>query len=543
MTARRCLPRQHHNDTPDGRERVRAQRRIVEALDLDRAALYEFVDADGSLLFTHFWSRPGFPEPPRRQVTTAAFPWLQERLLRGETVIVPKLDDVPSALDRENARRFGVKSNLSIPLVVGGQTVGSLGFSMMRHEREWSPELVARLQLVARVFASALDRKRTDEKLRQALVEVEQLRDRLRDENAYLREEVSTLSGSSLVVGRSPAIRAALEQVQQVAPTPATVLLTGETGTGKELFATQIHALSPRRERVMVRVNCAAIPSALIENELFGREKGAYTGAIARQAGRFEVADKSTLFLDEIGDLPLEVQVKLLRVLQEREIERLGSSKPIKVDVRIVAATNQDLEQAVAAQGAFREDLYYRLNVFPLRVPPLRDRTEDLAPLVWSFVDEFSKAFGKDATSIPKDSIPRPGAAELLKMKPSTRRGRNIVERSDWQGHVTVPKGGRSRQLPLTHPPSRCALRRDKGAARLEPNLLAPRATVPERTSPGGKLGRVLRQDPATPSAGHCLLHEVRRAGSEAHRRGAGIEGVPASDCVRGLGTKSPDQE
>ena len=403
-----------------------AQRRIVEALDLDRAALYEFVDADGSLLFTHFWSRPEFPEPPRGQVTTADFPWLHALLLRGETVVDPTLDDVPSALDRESARRFGVKSNLSIPLVVGGQVVGALGFTMMRHERDWAPELVDRLQVVARVFASALDRKRADEKLRQALSEVERLRDRLRDENAYLREEVSTLSGSSLVVGRSAAIRAALEQVQQVAPTPATVLLTGETGTGKELFATQIHALSPRRERVMVRVNCAAIPAALLENELFGREQGAYTGAIGRQAGRFELAHKSTLFLDEIGDLSVDLQVKLLRVIQEREIERLGSSKSISVDVRIIAATNRDLEKAMA-QGTFREDLYYRLNVFPIRVPPLRDRTEDLAPLVWSFVEEFSKTFGKEINSIPKDSML---ALQQYAWPGNVRELRNIIERA-----------------------------------------------------------------------------------------------------------------
>ena len=415
------LPPEHVDGAIEG-----AQRRIVEALDLDRSVLWEFVDTDGSLLFTHVWSRPEFADPPRRQVTAALFPWLQERLLRGETVIIPRLDDVPSALDRENGRRFGVKSNLSIPLVVGGHTVGSLGFTMMRHECEWPPELVDRLQLVARVFASALDRKRADEKLRQALAEVERLRDRLRDENTYLRDEVSTLSGSSLVVGRSPAIRSALADVQQVASTPATVLLTGETGTGKELFATQIHALSPRRERVMVRVNCAAIPAALIENELFGREKGAYTGAIARQAGRFEVADKSTLFLDEIGDLPIDVQVKLLRVLQEREIERLGSSKPIKVDVRIVAATNRDLEQAVA-NGTFREDLYYRLNVFPIRVPPLRDRAEDLALLVWSFVDEFSKAFGKEVTSIPKDSML---ALQQYAWPGNVRELRNVIERA-----------------------------------------------------------------------------------------------------------------
>ena len=207
-------------------------------------------------------------------------------------------------------------------------------------------------------------RRLADEKLRHALADGERLRDQLENENCYLRREVTALQGTSLLVGASKALRLALDQVSQVAPTRATVLLVGETGTGKELFASQIHDLSPRRNRSMVRVNCPAIPSALIESELFGREKGAYTGALLRQAGRFEVADKSTLFLDEIGDLPLEMQVKLLRVLQERQIERLGSSKSIDVDVRIVAATNRDLEKQIA-DGSFREDLYLSAERLP----------------------------------------------------------------------------------------------------------------------------------------------------------------------------------
>ncbi len=168
--------------------------------------------------------------------------------------------------------------------------------------------------------------------------------------------------------------------------------------------ATQVHDLSPRRDKTMVRVNCGAIPSALIESELFGREKGAYTGALARQAGRFEVAHRSTLFLDEIGDLPLDTQIKLLRVLQDRQFERLGSATPIKVDVRIIAATNRDLEQAIA-NGTFREDLYYRINVFPIRIPPLRERPEDIPLLVWNFVDEFSRTFGKQVESVPKSNM------------------------------------------------------------------------------------------------------------------------------------------
>src|SRR6187397_1754662 len=200
--------------------------------------------------------------------------------------------------------------------------------------------------------------------------------------------------GSQAVVGQSPAMRRVMEQIHQVAATDSTVLLLGETGTGKELFATQIHEQSARRGHTMVRVNCAAIPATLIESELFGREKGAFTGALARQIARFELADHSTIFLDEIGELPPDVQVKLLRVLEERQIERLGSPKGVHVDVRIIAATHRNLEKRIA-EGSFRDDLFYRLNVFPIQVPPLKDRVEDIPLLVWRIVDEFSKAFGK----------------------------------------------------------------------------------------------------------------------------------------------------
>jgi transcriptional regulator with GAF, ATPase, and Fis domain len=232
--------------------------------------------------------------------------------------------------------------------------------------------------------------------------------------------------GPSHIVGRSEAVSRVLAQIEQVAATNSTVLLLGETGTGKELFATHIHQLSARRARAMVRVNCSAIPATLMESELFGREKGAFTGALARQIGRFELADHSTIFLDEIGDLPLDIQVKLLRVLEERQIERLGSPKPIGVDTRIVAATHRNLAQRIA-EGAFREDLYYRLNVFPIEVPPLRERGEDIPLLVWRFVDEFSKAFGK-----PIDTIPQENMAVLQKYSwpGNIRELRNVVERA-----------------------------------------------------------------------------------------------------------------
>jgi formate hydrogenlyase transcriptional activator len=242
--------------------------------------------------------------------------------------------------------------------------------------------------------------------------------------DVYRGNEVAI--GSRNIVGESTALRRVLTKVDQVAPLDSTVLLLGETGTGKELFATEIHGLSARRGRPMVRVNCAAIPATLVESELFGRERGAFTDAIARQIGRFELADHSTIFLDEIGDLPSDVQIKLLRVLEEREIERLGSSKRIGINVRIIAATHRDLEQRIA-DGTFREDLFYRLNVFPIRVPPLRERVEDIPLLVWRFVEEFSKAFGKRIDAIYRNSL---AGLQRHAWPGNIRELRNVVERA-----------------------------------------------------------------------------------------------------------------
>ncbi len=270
------------------------------------------------------------------------------------------------------------------------------------------------------------ERKRVEAKLRQAYDEVRRLRDQAQQENVYLRREVEGLYGHGRLVGRSRALKRVLAQAEQVAPTDSTVLLLGETGTGKELIASAIHELSPRRQRTMVRVNCAAIPASLLESELFGREKGAYTGALSRQVGRFEMAHGSTLFLDEIGDLPPEVQVKLLRVLQEKQIERLGSSKTIQVDVRIITATNRDLQKAVR-EGKFREDLYYRLNVFPITVPPLRDRREDITVLVSAFVEEFAVRFGKNIESIARESME---ALQRYHWPGNVRELRNAIERA-----------------------------------------------------------------------------------------------------------------
>ena len=261
---------------------------------------------------------------------------------------------------------------------------------------------------------------------KQALEDVQRLRERLERENVYLRQEAKRILGPERIVGRGPAIRRTLALAEQVATTDSTVLLLGETGTGKERIASHIHECSRRRDRPMIMVNCSAIPTPLMESELFGREKGAYTGALSKQVGRFELAHGSTLFIDEIGELPVEVQVKLLRVLENRTIERLGNPKPISVNVRIIAATHRDLAAAVR-DGRFREDLYYRLNVFPISIPPLRERREDIPLLIQAFVEEIAATMGKRIDEVDSASVE---ALVAYEWPGNVRELRNVVERA-----------------------------------------------------------------------------------------------------------------
>jgi formate hydrogenlyase transcriptional activator len=263
------------------------------------------------------------------------------------------------------------------------------------------------------------------------LEEIEELKQQLERENIYLQKEVSLL-GDHNIVGQSAAMKIVLTQAGQVARTDSTVLILGETGTGKELLARAIHKMSARKNRPLVTVNCASLAPTLMESELFGREKGAYTGAMTSMAGRFEVANGSTLFLDEIGELPLELQVKLLRVLEEGIFERLGSTRPIHVDVRLIAATNRDFAQEVK-EGRLRKDLYYRLNVFPIRIPPLRERHEDIPLLVWAFVSQFQEKMGKRIDSIAKKSM---DALQSYPWPGNVRELRNVIERAMILSHA-----------------------------------------------------------------------------------------------------------
>ncbi len=402
--------------------------RIVEFLGLDRSTLFQLSWDETTLVATHCWTRPGF-ESLKGLIPRDRVPQALRQVLQGETILFSSVEEWPeeAAEDKATLRHIGPRSNVTFPLTAGGGAVfGALAFGQMTRERGWPEDLVQRLQLVAQILANALLRKRSEQKLRHALSEVKQLKEQLQQENVYLRQESNVLHGQEHVIGRSQAIKQTLAQVGQVALTDATVLLFGETGTGKELLATAIHNQSTRRDRMMVKVNCAALPATLIESELFGREKGAYTGAMSKQIGRFELAHNSTIFLDEVGELPAEVQVKLLRVLQEGQLERLGSPRPIHVNVRVVAATNRDLARLVR-EGRFREDLFYRLNVFPITVPPLRERRQDIPLMVWAFVEELSKALGRTVRAVAKESM---DALQSYAWPGNVRELRNVVERA-----------------------------------------------------------------------------------------------------------------
>jgi PAS domain S-box-containing protein len=280
-------------------------------------------------------------------------------------------------------------------------------------------------------------RKDTEESLRMALTEIEQLKDRLQAENIYLQHEVARKFNFGEIIGQSSAISQVFDKIEQIALLNTTVLLQGETGTGKGVVARAIHARSSRKDRPMVTINCTALPANLIESELFGREKGAFTGASARQMGRFELADGGTIFLDEIGEMPIELQVKLLRVIQDGEFERLGSPRTIKVDVRIIAASNRKLEEEIK-NGSFREDLYYRLNVFPITIPPLRARKDDIRLLVNFFVAKFNKKIGKKIETIPKEALE---ALENYDWPGNVRELESVIERA------TIISNGQSLQI------------------------------------------------------------------------------------------------
>jgi formate hydrogenlyase transcriptional activator len=318
----------------------------------------------------------------------------------------------------ERVQPYGVQSYCWLPLTTARRRLGALVFTS-KHPSAYDAADVDFLLQIASQVAVAVENAL-------AFQEIAVLKEQLAKEKAYLEEEARAEHHFGEIVGESAALLKVLKQVETVAPTDSTVLIRGETGTGKELIARALHELSPRRERTFVKLNCAAIPTGLLESELFGHERGAFTGAVSQKVGRFELAHQGTLFLDEVGDIPPELQPKLLRVLQEQEFERLGGTKTIKVDVRLAAATHRDLAKMVA-DGRFREDLYYRLNVFPVVLPPLRERPDDIPRLVRHFTQQFARRMGRRIETIPS------AVMEALVRYPwpgNVRELQNVIERA-----------------------------------------------------------------------------------------------------------------
>ena len=374
--------------------------------------------------------------------STTCFPWMSAQVEAGKAVLFSNQSQLPpeATRDKEALALLGIRSCAVIPFRAEGKVLGAASFVLNPADATRPHDLLERLIRATEVLGIGILRAKQNSELQAAVrelgeikeslsksyAEIKQLKERSESEGAYLESEPKVNHAHGHIIGVSAGIKRVLHQVEQVAPVECAVLVSGETGTGKELIAQEIHRLSQRRGRPMVLVNCAALPVALVESELFGRERGAYTGALTAQVGRFQIADGSTIFLDEVGELSMEVQAKLLRVLQQGEFQRLGSPKTHKVNVRVVAATNRDLAEEVN-KGRFREDLYYRLKVFPIELPPLRKRVEDIPGLVFAFMEEFSTRMGKKITKVPRNAMAR---LERHSWPGNIRELRNVIEHS-----------------------------------------------------------------------------------------------------------------
>lgn len=355
------------------------------------------------------WEAEGIPKDNDLpgEIVKDFFPVLAATLTGGKDVIIRDVEELRNrgALPEfEYCRKIGIKSFVILPIQVSDEPLCAIGLDAIRTKRQWSAAIRHRLRVVGEVFTNAISRKYAESALQEAFSEIKKLKELLEIESSYLQEEIKLAHNFEDIVGNSEALKYVLYQAEQVAPIDSPVLILGGTGTGKELIARGIHQLSPRGKRALVKVNYPAIPGGLAENELFGHEKGAFTGAISRQVGSFELARGSTIFLDEIGELPLALQPKLLRVLEYGEFERVGNPKTLTSDARIVAATNRNLQDEVA-KGRFREDLYYRLKVFTITLPSLRQRKADIPLLAQWFMDQFSRKLGKPAASIPAGAM------------------------------------------------------------------------------------------------------------------------------------------
>ena len=461
-----------------------AQRLLCRELGLDRCSIYQVSDSEPDLmLLTHLHQPDDGPQaqkqaapvplsssywfadrldPPvyLRLDVKRQFPWIYHQLERGQTIRIPSLNVLPAEAwaDKQRLLQFQTRSTVIIPMMIARKLIGCVGFANMREEKAWSESQIERFHFITDVFASALARRRaeqalveTNERWSRSVEELKIAQEQLRQENLCLTEEVQARREHTPIVGNSERLVKVIRQSERVAGTDSTVLILGETGTGKELLAQYIHRISGRNAKPFISTNIAAIPATLLESELFGREKGAYTGALNREIGRFQMADGGTLFLDEIGEMPIETQSKLLRVLQTGEFERLGSGNTLRVDVRVIAATNRDLSQLLTV-GVFRQDLLYRLNVFPITLPPLRDRPEDIPLLVWTFMRELSQRMGRAFERIRKKDM---DALQSYAWPGNVRELRNVVERSmilseEPELRLVLPDSGNGKQADNT---------------------------------------------------------------------------------------------
>jgi formate hydrogenlyase transcriptional activator len=422
------------------RDRLRVLLEVNNAV-VSKLNLHDLLNAISASLrrvIHHEYTSLALYEPATNQLRMMALDFPQGRGLIHEEMRVALEGSIsgkafrsraPIVLDRAAMDEFdsatsrllkdeGVRSVVCMPLLTRDRVLGTLSLASLRDATFQQGDVDLLVQVAGQV-AIAVENAL-------AFREIGELKNKLAQEKLYLEDEIRSEMNFDEIIGEGPGVRGVLKQVETVAPTDSTVLITGETGTGKELIARAIHNLSPRREHTFVKVNCAAIPTGLLESELFGHERGAFTGAISQRIGRFELANGGTIFLDEIGDIPVELQPKLLRVLQEQEFERLGSTQTVRVDVRLVAATNRDLEEMVAKR-TFRSDLYYRLRVFPIQMPPLRERQEDIPALVRYFVQKHARRMNRTVETIPADTL------DLLVRYPwpgNIRELENLIERA-----------------------------------------------------------------------------------------------------------------
>jgi formate hydrogenlyase transcriptional activator len=396
--------------------------------DVDTVRLYRLSPKGDVVKFRFAWRSDDLAPPKEMtEIHKTTYPNLAAHYMTGKSMLFNNIDECPQIPELMKILNFfGTRAGLGVPLEIDDTGVDVFAMDKILSKQVWSREILKHSLAIGKVILSALRRREAEIRLENSYNKIKQLKDRLEQENIYLQHEIDTKFRHGEIVGESRAIKHVLTLAEKVANEDTSVLILGETGTGKELLARAIHKLSLRKDQTMIKINCAALPATLIESELFGREKGAYTGALTKQIGRFEASNDSTIFLDEIGDLPLELQSKLLRVLQEGQFERIGSLDTISVDVRVIAATNRDLDKRVL-DGRFRNDLFYRLNVFPITMPPLRDRRDDIPLLTWAFIKEFNNSMGKKVSDIKKRTM------DLLNQYSwpgNVRELKNIIERA-----------------------------------------------------------------------------------------------------------------